>query len=262
MLCNSRRLTPSASNGLLGSTRAGNFGSYKQALNEELAEPLATEDYGRNPRVTPDGKWILYLGKTEAPPATVPEPVMRIPQNGGRSERLFTAGRQSLITCARAPSKLCAIAEPTNDRKQLIVSTLDGFQRRRAELTRFATDPNNYHWWLDLSPDGNRMAAILNREGTIYIVSTEGRPMQQIVVKGWSDLLNFTWAADGKGFYVVAGIHGAHALLYVDLQGNARVLWRSPGVVGETLAYPSPDGRHLAIQSWVANGNMWMMQNF
>jgi len=51
-------------------------------------------------------------------------------------------------------------------------------------------------------------------------------------------------------------------LLHVNLQGNARILWRSSGASGETLAYPPPDGRHLAIQNWVANGNMWMMENF
>src|SRR4029077_6750789 len=57
------------------SNRAGVFGIYKQRLNEETAEPLVTEGYGRNPRATPDGKWILYLGKTEASPGQVPEPV-------------------------------------------------------------------------------------------------------------------------------------------------------------------------------------------
>jgi len=61
---------------------------------------------------------------------------------------------------------------------------------------------------------------------------------------------------------IVAGIRAAHVLLHVNLQGNARILWRSPGASGETLAYPPPDGRHLAIQNWVANGNMWMMENF
>jgi len=88
------------------------------------------------------------------------------------------------------------------------------------------------------------------------------KSIQKIVVKGWNDLLDLTWAADGKALYVVAGIRAAHVLLHVNLQGNARILWRSPGASGETLAYPSPDGRHLAIQNWVANGNMWMMENF
>jgi len=39
----------------------------------------------------------------------------------------------------------------------------------------------------------------------------------------------------------------------------------SYGGAPERPAKPShipPDGRHLAIQNWVANGNMWMMENF
>ena len=52
-----------------------------------------TEGYGRNPRVTPDGKSIVYLGMGEdgSPPARVPQPVMRVSVTGGPSQRLFTA---------------------------------------------------------------------------------------------------------------------------------------------------------------------------
>jgi hypothetical protein len=46
------------------------------------------------------------------------------------------------------------------------------------------------------------------------------------------------------------------------LQGNVHVLWKNTGAEGETLALPSPDGRHLAIQSRTMSGNMWMMENF
>jgi hypothetical protein len=28
------------------------------------------------------------------------------------------------------------------------------------------------------------------------------------------------------------------------------------------IAFPSPDGRHLAFQSQTMSGNMWMMENF
>jgi len=46
------------------------------------------------------------------------------------------------------------------------------------------------------------------------------KSIQKIVVKGWNDLLDLTWAADGKALYVVAGIRAAHVLLHVDLQGR------------------------------------------
>jgi hypothetical protein len=50
--------------------------------------------------------------------------------------------------------------------------------------------------------------------------------------------------------------------LHVDLQGNAHALWENTGGSAETLAHPSPDGRHLALDGWTTSGNVWMMEDF
>ena len=248
---------------ILVSNRTGKFSLYKQPLDEDTPEPLVTEGYGRNPRVTPDGKWLLYFAKTGAPPASVPEPVMRVSINGGPSEPLFTAAADTvLITCARAPSDVCATAASTADHKQAVVTALDPLKGRGPELTRLTVDPAQDNWWLDLSPDGTRIAATPSVAGPIYIYSLRGQPTQQIEVKGWSNLLNFAWAANGKGLFVVAGVKGGRVVLYVDFKGNAHLLWEDTGGSAETLAVPSPDGRHLAMQGWTTSGNMWMLENF
>jgi eukaryotic-like serine/threonine-protein kinase len=247
---------------ILVSNRTGKFAVYRQSLEEDAAEPIVPEGYGRNPRVTPDGKWLLYLGKTGAPPASVPEPVMRVSINGGPSALLFTAGRGSMITCARAPSDLCAIAEPTDNREQVIIRAIDPLKGRGPELVRLPADPAQDNWWLDLSPDGTRIAATPSAAGPVYIYSLRGNPSRQVDVRNWTNLLNFAWEADGKGLFVVAGIKGGRVVLHVDLQGNAYPLWEHAGGSAETLAVPSPDGRHLAMQGWTTNGNMWMMENF
>jgi serine/threonine protein kinase len=250
--------TADGKNVILASNRTGNFGIYKQALNEETAQPLVTNGYGRNPRATPDGKWILYLGAGDSG-----EPVMRVPTSGGPSQLLFTArAGGSFISCAKPPSELCAIAEPNEDRKQVIISTVDPLKGRGPELVRFALDPNENRWFWDLSPDGTRVAATRSAAGPIYILSVHGEPIREIKVNGWSNLQEFSWAADGRGLFLVVGVPGKHVLLHVDLHGNPRVLWENAGASGETLAHPSPDGRYLAIESWVTNGNLWMMENF
>ena len=176
--------TADGKNVILASNRTGNFGIYKQAVNEETAQPLVTNGYGRNPRATPDGKWILYLGAGDSG-----EPVMRVPISGGPSQLLFTArpGR-SLISCARPPSELCAIAEPNEDRKHVIISTVDPLKGRGPELVRFALDPNENGWFWDLSPDGTRVAATRSPAGPIYILSVHGEPIREIKVNGWSSL--------------------------------------------------------------------------
>jgi Tol biopolymer transport system component len=68
------------------------------------------------------------------------------------------------------------------------------------------------------------------------------------------------WAADGKGFYASANAKGI-AVFYVDLQGNVRSVWASQGG-NWARGLPSPDGRHIAIQTSTNDGNMWMMENF
>ncbi len=246
---------------IFASNRTGRFVIYKQPLDEDTAEPLVTDsDDFQYPRVSADGNWILYL-RPAGPSA--PQPVMRAPITGGPSQPVFTARFHSAILCARSASNLRVIAEPTDDRKQVIISALDPLKGRGPELTRFALDPNpkEEHWNLDLSPDGTRIAAIRSPGEPIYILSLRGQVPQQIRVKGWNNLLSLNWAADGKGLFVSNGVHGGAVLLHVDLQGNARVLWKNDGG-NWTPGLPSPDGRHLAIQGWTVDGNMWMIENF
>jgi len=153
------------------------------------------------------------------------------------------------------------IAEPSEDNKQAILTRLDSLKGRGPELARFALDPNEKYWWIEVSPDGSRIAATRTPSGPIYVLSPQGQPIQQIQVKGWSNVQAFSWTADGKGLFVVAGIRGGRVVLRMDLQGNANVVWENTGGSGETLAVPSPDGRHLAMQGWTTTGNMWMLEN-
>jgi eukaryotic-like serine/threonine-protein kinase len=252
---------------VLISDRSGRSGIYKQDADADEAETIVTEGFGRNPRATPDGKWVLYLGKGDVVPPgqQKPPPVMRVSVNGGPSEKLFDAKVWSLLTCARPPSRLCVIVEPTDDDKQAIVSALDPMKGRGSELARFAIEPldqTGNGWFADLSPDGTRIAVTASTAGPIHIMTVQGQPVQDINVKGWNNLLAFWWAADGKGLYVTAGIRDGKVLLYVDLQGGSHTLWSSIGATGDTEAHPSPDGRHLAIETRTTRGNLWRMENF
>ncbi len=246
------------------SNRTGHFGIYKQSLNEDTAEPLLTEGVGQFARVTPDGQNIIYLGRAKSGGwrARDPEPVMRVPLTGGPSQLLFMARPFSLLTCAKSPSTLCVIAEPTEDRKQEIFTALDPMKGRGPELFRFALHMNDDRWFSDLSPDGARIAAIRGPAGPIYVFSLRGQPAREIQVKGWSNLSAFIWAADGKSLFVTAGVHSRRVVLHVDLLGNAHVLWETPGEFGEAVAFPSPDGRKLALKAWTTSGNMWLMEKY
>ena len=249
---------------ILVSNRSGKFALYKQFLDQDAAEPLVAEGYGRDPRVTPDGKGVVYLGigADGLSPSKGPEPVMRVSLSGGPSQMLFIAKPGSLITCARSPSGLCAIGEPSDDAKQIIVFVLDPIKGRGPELFRFALLGNYDNWSLDLSPDGSRFAATQDRVGPISIFSRRGQVLQTVLVKDWSELQSLVWSADGKDLFVTATNRAGRVILHVDLQGRAMVLWENMGASGETLAHPSPDGRYLEFDGWALSSNMWMIENF
>jgi hypothetical protein len=57
------------------------------------------------------------------------------------------------------------------------------------------------------------------------------------------------------------------ALSYLDLHGNTRTIWEQPGNseiggISAVWAVPSRDGRHVAINSFRQNNNVWMLENF
>jgi serine/threonine protein kinase len=256
--------TPDSKAILFASNRSGHNEIYRQSIDKDVADGIVTQGFGRDAKVTPDGKNIVYLGIGEngATPASAPEPVMRVSMIGGPSQRLFVAHTFSLLSCARSPSDLCVIGEPTEDRKQLIVTAFDPQKGRGTELFRFALVANDNNWFLDLSPDGSRIALTQTLLSPIYILSVGGQVLQQVRVKGWSNIGFLIWDADGKGLFVTARIRNGKELLHVDLKGNARALWEDSGGSAETEAYPSPDGRHLAVHGWTTSGNMWLMENF
>jgi len=267
-ILNSRHFTPSESVDLsldwtpdskaliLYSNRSGKGGIYRQSLDEVNPQPLVvTSGIVGTASVTPDGKWVLYL-RREKPGGA--ELLMRVPVAGGVSQLVSNIRPNSQILCAKTSSRLCALAEPTDDQRELIITELDPVKGRGATLTRFALDPKDRRWFLDLSPDGTRIAAIRGPLSPIYIFLLRGRePQTELRVKGWSNLRSLNWAADGDSLFVGAG--GDGTILHVDLRGNATVLRKNAFLSGVKA---SPDGQRLAIPEHTMDRNLWMLENF
>jgi len=253
--------TPDSKSLIFGSNRNGHWNLYKQALDDDQAEPLLTgPDAVLNARVSSDGSWILYQHEVRPGDATAPREVMRIPVAGGTSQLAFTTRPGSFLSCARAPAKLCVIAEPAGNHKQVIITAIDPLTGRGPELTRFDVDSSMNDWPGELSPDGTRYAAITSPGGPIYIFFLRGQATQAIKLKGWSNSLQtLYWAADGKGLFAISSFGREAVLLYVDLFGNVHKL-RDHVALGDSPA--SPDGRHLAFMSQALDGNIWTMENF
>jgi serine/threonine protein kinase len=258
------------------SKRNVSWGVFRQSLSEDAAESIvasvapASTPEGKDlvvPRMSPDGALVLYTifaTQGNAAPSggdfSTPLQLMRVPITGGAPQLVLTANLYGPPGCARSPATLCAIAERSQDLKQLIFTAFDPLQGRGRELTTFDIDPEgNYDW--ALSPDGTRIAVLNMMEGRIHILSLRRKATVDFPVKGWNSLDSLAWTADGKALFVSNQTEDASVLLHVNLQGNSQVLWKQEGGVG-TVAIPSPDGRHLAIMGWTLNSNIWMMENF
>jgi len=247
------------------SDRNGRPQIFKQALMNDDAEII---DAGVSNQglavVSPDGAWVL----SDAGHDTID--IRRIPITGGPSQVIATAHSAifngNIIRCSRAPARFCAIAEIPYDHKQLIFTELDPLKGRGRELLRFNTDPSGAYQWA-LSPDGTRVAIMNPPEGKVRLLHLDGRPTEEIVVKNLNLGDAIDWAADGKGLFIDNSTPQGMALTYLDLHGNTHPIWEQRGLVsprgGSAIwGIASRDGRHLAINGWTQNSNVWLLEDF
>jgi serine/threonine protein kinase len=258
-------------------SRTGVDAIFKQTLGQDIAEPLIAFSKGEGLTgacLSPEGSWIYYtLTSYEEGPAESTKimraeqtdiartnKIMRVPVTGGSPQLVLTASIEEWPRCARFPSTLCAIAERTPDREQIVFTALDPVNGRGRELARSNTESRKeYHW--DLSPDGTRIALLKHQDARVQILSLNGSAQLEITSKGWNTLSSVVWTADGKGLFVSSYTARGADMLHMDLQGNTRLLWEHPGGI-YIYGVPSPDGRRLAMRGWNVEGNMWLMENF
>ena len=93
---------------VFGSYRDGQWRVFKQALDKDAAEPIATgqESNVMDARVSPDGGWILYTALPEQTDPQAQLKLMRTRINGGSAELVLTTTVASYggMRCAKAPS--------------------------------------------------------------------------------------------------------------------------------------------------------------
>jgi Tol biopolymer transport system component len=257
------------------SDRGGKAGIFKQSLNQEtpqllastetpqlLASPVVSPAGGAlyNARVTPDGRWVLWFDKAKVSGGKEAARLMRVPIDGGTPEAILTSSQAGALLCARPLSNVCAIAERSESRKQIVVTSIDPVRGRGLELARFNIDAVN-EWACDISPDGTRLAAITGAEDPIRILDLSKRMTVLIPSEQLHEKQEVSWAADGHSLFVTHGVKGGSELVHLDFQGQFQSLWKNSGGY-PPRGLPSPDGRQLAIRSSSESSNMWMMENF
>jgi Tol biopolymer transport system component len=184
---------------------------------------------------------------------------MRVPVEGGAADEVLHSKTYVSHVCSRGG--LCLLVE--RDAQQRVHYELDPLKGKGREL--FRTDL--FFGDATISPDAQSIAFIASDANAfprnrIRIVKRDGRTERELVVAGATFLTSLDWSADGKALYSGSVLlPGGSALLQIDLNGNARTLWRQPGS-HETWAIPSPDGKYLALLGSTIDSNAWLVENF
>jgi eukaryotic-like serine/threonine-protein kinase len=247
---------------LFSSDRHGQSDIFKQALDQESAEPVVLgPDNKHDPVLTPDDNLLLYIQDV----AGSGERIMRVPQSGGSPEIVLEGKGINTLRCSRSPASVCVYGEEGPERRECIFYAFDPMKGKGSELSRVTLkQPIDRYFW-DLSHDGSCLAFTQYLRGSqthIQILPLSRGDAKDLVIKRDMQPTSLDWAIDDMGF-LVGSCTPAGALFFVDFSGRSDELWKSVAIYGlGPRGIPSPDGRYLAMLGWATDNNVWMLENF
>ncbi len=242
------------------SDRTGAFNIYKQSSDQAVPDLVVSNNQqAAQPRLSPDGKQLIYVIYPNWGDSNYEVPLMRVPLAGGAPQQLARANWISNHQCARAPAKICVFS--VVGERDMTFFSFDPMQGNATQIYQIKDDLVQLYNW-SLAPDGTTLAIAKGKWGDeeirIHLVSLTGGPEKWLNVTGWTGLASIDWAADSKGFWAASTGERENALLHIDLRGNARAVWR-PTTLNVGWAIPSRDGKSLALHVNSDSANVWML---
>ena len=241
---------------LFVSNRNGTWKLFKQDIAETTPEVVVEGPGISLPRLSADGKQVLYLLTSKPDDVSFPASLMSKPLKGGPPRQILQGKGIINFQCAQTPSTRCIFS--TLDGQNLIFDSFDLEHGAGRELLRI---PNGYTNW-SLSSDGSKLAIFLD-EHRIRFISLDTGVTHDVTVKDWP-LFNGDWSANGQSVYMPSGtLKGIPVILEVDQAGNAKVVLRGNANANFDAMIQSPDGQYgLLLEATPAENNAWMVDNF
>jgi DNA-binding winged helix-turn-helix (wHTH) protein/Tol biopolymer transport system component len=246
--------TPDSQTVLFFSNRSGTYKIFRQGIDQVVPEVLVEGHCLFQPRVSPNGKEILYLAGYDPQTPAQPVSVMAVPLAGGPSRVVLQMPSIETFQCLRNPSKLCVLATP---KALFSFDPEDGKVQPLYELQA----PVVFNWML--SPDGEQLALVFagsKHKITFVTLRNNGRrelEFQESLGQGMD------WMPDSKGLLLTGwSTNEAPVVIGVRPDGQHRVLLEGDRAVQYWYAIPSPDGRYAALQVATRENNAWMVENF
>jgi Tol biopolymer transport system component len=266
---------------LYHSDRNGVLNIFQQALSGAEPEAIVPgQEEATNPRLSPDGRWILYLAwrKDERGNRTGDGRLMRVSPATRKAEVVFPVagydgeaadeqpGKRPVpsgegnprFRCPSISQSPCVLSEKLQN--EMVFTAFDPLQGRKRELARFPVDRARPAFW-DLSSDGQWIAFGITEESgsRIQLLSLTRHENREIPIANWNNLVSIAWAPDGKALFLTGWASKNSPLLRVSLDGGVQLLYSAQYYVESPV--PSPDGRYLAFGVVSQNNNAWLMDN-
>ena len=183
------------------------------------------------------------------------------PGAGGMGARAFPD-----VRCPAAFGGVCVIAEARGSGNdpfaQVVVSAFDPLTGQTRSLASVTPAHGAALTSWDVSADGRTLAFsdfAWDGGNRITLVTAGSGETRIVDVKGFMNIADLAWAADGRSlFATTATLHGSE-LLRVTLDGRAVLLRRLEGQ-GQFAPRPSPDGRSLLVGVQQSNSNAWLIE--
>jgi Tol biopolymer transport system component/DNA-binding winged helix-turn-helix (wHTH) protein len=248
------------------SDRTGNFNIYKQGVDQAVPEVLVGVNKPvAQPRLSSDGTQLLYVlyppwGESDGEKSRYAIPLMRVPIAGGTPQEVLSATWITNHQCSRGSASVCIYS--VMGQGDLTFFTFDPFRGQGSQVFQIKDElPQIYNW--SLSPDGQTLAIAKGKWGEdeprIHLVPVHGGADRWLTISGWPGIASLDWAADSKGLWATSVGEEENALLHIDLEGRARLIWR-PRKKSVGWAIPSRDRRHLALLVSSGSANVWMVE--
>ena len=231
----------------------------KQRLGDGKLEIVAQlPDTAAMAAFSPDGKWILFTEFAGSPSRAIG--IFSMPSGGGKPRQLATTGVVDDFLCPTSDRGSCVVRETSGER-EFVFYALDPTKGMQQEVGRTGWSPTMLGDW-SVSPDGSTVA-MANHDPEnpgirlIHLSPHRSRQPSTIKVPGFGEVREATWSPDAKGLFVETKTVSGYNLLYVDLEGHARLLRQSSIAI---WGIPSRDGKKLAFPSQTIESNVWAGQ--
>ena len=226
---------------------------YKQRLDQhDPAAVIVTTEYQSAPRVSPDGRWILFASRSQG---SAVASLFRVPMQGGRPLAVNTGTPARDFRCPASGSS-CVLRTVNGDRS-MVFSALDPVSGKGGALFVQSADSKEPADW-DISPDGSMLALIVQHSAApaLRVARLSTGRTEDIPIRVGARITAVNWAADQKGWFVADATPAGGDLFYVNLAGEAKLL-RSTAT--GTWGVPSPDGHKLAFVDRTVDSNVWFL---